>query len=286
MPATQPALAAACAERDFHVHTFFSPCSHDEDNTIVNLVRVAAERGIRQLALTDHWYEARRGYKPPKFYRTVDQTIHERTRAAVQRLHTDVEVLVSCEVDMPRPGVFNVSEELARQLDYVLVTASHFHMGDVEQPPSHEPRALAEHGLKFLRAAIEWPFTQVVAHPLCGFWAKGCDLADVVETLADKELLELLALACKNDVALEMNRTLFGQTQRRDEAQLRFLRLAKQTGCKFCPGSDSHTLGGIGSTAGLAAYAERAGVVADDIIDTEWLRTHGNHSCSCCRPGA
>ncbi len=274
MPATQSALAAACAERDFHVHTFFSPCAHDEDNTIPNIVKVAAQRGIKQLALTDHWYEARRGYKPPKFYRIVDQTIYERTRAAVARTDTQVEVLVACEVDMPRPGVFNVSEQLARQLDYVLVTASHFHMGDVEQPPSHDPRALAEHGLKFLRAAVQWPLTQVVAHPICGFWANGCDLADVVDTITDEELLAVLELACGNDVAMEMNRTLFGQSERRDAAQLRFFRLAKQAGCRVSPGSDTHTLAGIGSTAGLAPYAQQAGLTAEDIIDTDWLRAH------------
>jgi histidinol phosphatase-like PHP family hydrolase len=274
LPATQSALAAAYAERDFHVHTFFSPCSHDEGNTIPNIVKAAAERGIEQLALTDHWYEARRGYKPPKFYRIVDQTIYERTRAAVASLDTEVEVLVACEVDMPRPGVFNGSEQLARQLDYVLVTASHFHLGDVEQPPSRDPRTLAEHGLKFLRAAIEWPPTQVVAHPICGFWAKGCDLADVVDTITDEELLEVLSLARDNDVALEMNRTLFGQSERRDAAQLRFFRLVKQAGCKVSPGSDTHTLAGIGSTAGLTPYAQRAGLTAEDIIDAEWLRTH------------
>lgn len=266
------ALRAVFAQRDFHLHTFFSPCSHDVHNTLVNAVRTAEQRGLKQIAFTDHWHERRGGYRPPKFYDRVDQVIYRKTRETVERLDTDLEVFVSCEVDMSAPGVFTLSEELAGELDYVLVTASHFHMPDVPQAKSHVPRDLAEHGLLFLRAAIEWPPTQVIAHPIGRFWAKEHELADVVDTITDKELLEVLSLAQAHGVALEMNRGCFGASDRNDEAQLRLFRQAKQAGCKVSPGSDTHTLAGIGNAAELADYAAEAGFTAEDVVDAAWLR--------------
>ena len=84
----------------------------------------------------------------------------------------------------------------------------------------------------------------------------------------------MFRLACDNEVALEMNGGCFGRSEREDETQIRFFRLAKQAGCKVSPGSDAHTLEAIGRTAGLAAFAAEAGFTAADVIDVDWLREH------------
>lgn len=269
---SQSALQSAFAERDFHIHTFFSPCCHEETDTVENVVRTAEKRGLKQIAFTDHWHQSRGGYRPPKFYEPVGEEVYRQTREQLAQINTSIEVLVSCEVDMARPGVFTVSEELTGELDYVLVTASHFHMPDVAQPRSHSLRDLAEHGLTMLRAAVAWPPAQVIAHPVCRFWAKERALAEVVGAVADDEFLAVLDTAASRNVALEMNCGSFGLSPEEDEAQVRFYRLAKAAGCKVAPGSDSHTLAGIGDTGRLAGYAAQAGLTREDVVDAAWFR--------------
>ncbi|MBR4369445.1 MAG: PHP domain-containing protein, partial [Victivallales bacterium] len=41
---------------DYHMHTKLSPCSGDPEATIANLVRILAERGIKSICITDHYW--------------------------------------------------------------------------------------------------------------------------------------------------------------------------------------------------------------------------------------
>lgn len=265
-------LREAIAQQDYHVHTFLSPCSKDENCTVTSLARRADELGIRTIVIADHWHEARPGFAPPPFYGTTDQSGFEATMREAEALEADVETLVACEIDMIRPGLCTVSEELARKLPVVLVSASHYHLKGIEQPEDRTIKGLVAHVLRRMRAAIEWPPTQILAHPLISLGNGLGPFDAVVEAIPEQELLDVLGLAEERNVAIELGAGVFCSELWSPEGQLCFYRQARQAGCKISPASDAHQVSDLGRASLAVPWAERAGFAAGDVITRDWLR--------------
>ena len=269
-------LHDAVALQDFHVHTHLSPCAKDPAWTPEAIARRAEEIGMRTVVLADHYYERRPGFDPPPFYAEVNEDCFERTARAVAALDTDVEMLVSCEIDMVRPGLFTLSEEFASRLPVGLVSASHYHLEGIEQPQAQDARGLGRYLVDRMRAAIEWPPTQILAHPLSALQGSLGDLGKVLDAIADEEFAEVLALARERDVAIELRASVFGEDKEHHGRHMRFYGLARSAGCKIAPVSDAHSAEKFGSTFDLVPWVERLGFGAEDVIDSDWLRV-----CSC-----
>lgn len=267
-------LHDAVALQDFHVHTHLSPCAKDPAWTPAAIARRAEELGMKTVVLADHYYEQRPGFSPPPFYDKVDEACYERTAREVAALETGVEILVSCEIDMVRPGLFTLSEAFARKLPVGLVSASHYHLEGIEQPGERSPRALARYLLDRMIAAIEWPPTQILAHPLSALQGSLGDLGEVLDAIGDDDFAEVLALARERDVAIELRAKVFAEDAPHRDHHLRFYSLAKRQGCKVAAVSDAHSAETFGSTFKAVPWVEQLGFQAEDVIDSDWLQEH------------
>ncbi len=259
------------AGQDFHVHTFLSPCAHDPDWTPEKIVRLAEEAGMETIVLTDHYYERRPGFEPPPFYSGADDSCYRSTLGEISALDTDVEVLASCEIDMIRPGLFTLSESFAMDLPVGLVSASHYHLEGIEQPPGFEPGTVGKYILGRMRAAISWPPAQILAHPLSALQGSLGDFGRVLDTIDDDSFREVLASARENEVAIEIRASVFGDENPLRGHHTRFYSLAREQGCRIAPVSDAHKPRDFGSTREIVPWAEKFGFEAEDIIDTSWL---------------
>ena len=261
-------------DRDLHVHTHQSACCNDKDRMKPERILREAERiGVRTVGFADHLW-ANPDVPPNRFYQEQDERQVHNLRRDLQALApSPVRALLGCEADTVAPGVFGIRPELAASLDFVLISCSHFHMtGFVEQPADPGARGLAEHLLTFFRSAVTSGLPTAIAHPFkpLGFERQ---YDDAIAAISDAEFLEVLGLAAQHGVALEITvsflpRIPLGAIPGRTwslETPLRVLTLAKEAGCRFTFGSDSHALDELERIHELQSFVTHLGLTEADV---------------------
>jgi len=235
---------------DFHVHTRLSLCA-SRQMCLASILDAAAQAGIRYLGITDH-IDA---YVGPEILNV--------TRKQLEEIETPIEVFLGCEADILAVGKHVVSEEMRSHLDYVMVSANHFHDPSVAQPRSNSQADVAHHFLEMFRYACSLDFADVIAHPLVvfpGTYDPGC-----IELIRDEEIAEAVKLARDNGIAMEISPRGLESDQYR--FRVRFLSVCKEVGVRFSIGSDAHSLNRIGSTSSLERLLADVGISDSDI----WL---------------
>ncbi|MGQ9454396.1 MAG: PHP domain-containing protein [Armatimonadota bacterium] len=242
-----------CYQIDLHVHTQYSVCARPEMQ-LQQIVDTAARRGIRFLGVTDH----------------VDAYVGEevlgKIRGELGRLDAQVpgmSIFVGCEADILDIGKHVVTEDMKKSLDYVMVSANHFHDPAVAQPKGDLPRDVGRHFLEMFRYACSLDFVDVVAHPLVVF--PGTFAPECLFTLGNDDILEALCLARDNGIAMEISPR--GLEPDQLDFRVRFLSLCKEAGLKFSIGSDAHSLARVGQVWQLALLLDKVGITDEDI----WL---------------
>ena len=256
-------------ENDFHVHTHHSPCAEDKFNAHpLRMLAHAESLGIKVIGFTDHFAQYPEEAIP--FLAPCGPAIIDRLREELQANPTEVQALVGCEADQMALDALSIDAAYAERLDFVVVAASHFHLTGVQQPPSLEPRSVAEHFLAFLRAALEHGFVSAIAHP---FYAPGNVLGDPETYMAqirDAELYEIAELARENRIAMELNGHL-GREPGYLRATKRFFQICRGVGVKLTFGSDAHHPRGLGSSPALEDAITFLGLGPDDFLSADEL---------------
>jgi|HubBroStandDraft_1064217.scaffolds.fasta_scaffold25037_2 DNA polymerase (family 10) len=192
---------------DLQMHTTAS----DGRNSIEEMGEAAQKLGYEYIALTDH-------SKAVTVANGMDETRTlvqiKKIRAAQERV-PGIRLLAGIEVDILKNGKLDLDDEVLAQLD-VVVASVHSYM--------NLPR---EEMTERILAAIENPYTQIIAHPT-GRLVMRREPFDY-----DMELI--LDAAAKNGVAMESN----AYPDRLDLKDVH-LRMAKQRGVKIVISTDSH----------------------------------------------
>ena len=158
---------------DLHVHTSLSSCAKPEASA-AGYIALAKEMGLTTIAFTDHlWDSAIPGasdwYKPQNFEHICQ------LKKELPAADPSLKILFGCETECDMHGTVGVSEEVAAQLDVLLVPNSHTHMRFVMDRALREDDAA--HGLymvKHFMQIMESPLAKyitAVPHP---FSAVGC----------------------------------------------------------------------------------------------------------------
>ena len=254
---------------DFHVHTYLSSCCSDERQLPVNIIPRVRELGIERIGFTDHLW-ANPEYVPHEFYLPQTEKQIDLLREKLRGVDTDgVEVYVGCEAEMIAPGKFGILPELAESLDFVVLATDHFHFkGFVEQPAGESDREIAEHMLKFFKSGAQCKMATILAHPC--FPLGYIDRYDaIIAAIPDNEFLDAFHIAAESGVALEITVSFLQDPVKRRffslETPVRVLTLAKQAGCKFVFGSDSHTIERLSRIHELEYFIRTVGLTEDDI---------------------
>ncbi|MDH7601429.1 MAG: PHP domain-containing protein [Armatimonadota bacterium] len=247
-------------EVDLHIHTWRSACARSEMR-LAAIVETAAERGLKFVGVTDH-VDA-----------YVGPNVLWETEKELTQLRTSVRVFLGCEADILAVGKHVVSDEMKTRLDYIMVSANHFHDPAVSQPIGNSPVEVAKHFLEMFSYACSLGFVDVIAHPLVVF-SNTFDTA-CLDFISDEDIAEAALLARRNGIAMEISPRGFDQEQR--AFRIRFLSICKQVGLKFAIGTDAHSLDRIGSTWRLEPLLAEVGITDEDI----WLPS--SRGCSACR---
>jgi DNA polymerase (family 10) len=220
---------------DLQMHTTAS----DGKNTIAEMASAAKALGHTYIAITDH----------SKAVTVANGLDEKRMAAQVKKLRAEdasglgIRVLVGSEVDILKDGSLDYSDEILEQLDVVVCSVhSYMNLGASEMTER-------------MLAAIENPYTQIIAHPtgrlLLRREAFSYDMEKVLDACA------------KHGVAMECN----SYPDRLDLKDLH-LRMCKDRGVKVVISTDSHSTGNLAFIRYGVTTARRAWLTKVDVLNT------------------
>jgi DNA polymerase (family 10) len=233
---TLPKLVALGDMRgDLQMHT----TATDGKNAIEEMGEAARELGYEYIALTDH-SQAVTVANGMDEKRTLEQI---RKIREAQKHVRGIRLLAGIEVDILKDGALDLDDEVLAQLD-VVVASVHSYM-------NLERAAMTER----LLAAIENPYTQIIAHPTGRLLLRRegfeCDMEKILD-------------ACrKHGVAMECN----AYPDRLDLKDTH-LRMAKERGVKVVISTDAHTTMNLKFMRYGVQMARRGWLEKSDVLNT------------------
>ena len=230
------------ADHDFHIHSTISPCCHDENQTPDAILQYAIRNGLNKICLTNHLWDE-------KVESEADWHDGQRFSCVSSVLPLpqgeNVEFLLGAEVDMDYNYVVGVHEDRFDSFDFMVISTTHLHLaGNTVREKIKTPQEAANFWkLRFrelLKKNLPWHKTGI-AHLTCGHIFKD-RTAEVISLLQDEELYELFSQSAQKGLGIELNmKTLFSSEEEKN-ILLRPYYIAKDCGCKFYLGSDSHKI--------------------------------------------
>ena len=220
---------------DLQMHTVAS----DGKNSIEEMGEAARALGYDYIALTDH----------SKAVTVANGLDEKRTLAHIQKIHaahkrvSGIRLLAGMEVDILKDGTLDLDDEVLAQLDVVVVSV-HSYM-------NLDRAAMTERIL----AAIENPYTQIIAHPTGRLVLRRDPF--------DYEMEKIFDAAKKHGVVMECN----AHPDRLDLKDVH-LRAARDRGVKFVISTDAHTTENLKLMKYGVTTARRGWVEKKDVINT------------------
>jgi len=220
---------------DLQMHTRAS----DGKNTIEEMAEAARALGHEYIAITDH----------SKAVTVANGLTEERMQAHIKNLRAanakrlGIRVLLGSEVDILKGGSLDYSDEILAQLDVVVCSIhSYFNL---------DRTAMTERML----AAIENPYTQIIAHPTGRLLLR----RDAI----DYDIEKVLNACAKQGVAMECN----SYPDRLDLKDV-YLRMCKERGVKVVISTDSHSTANLSFIRHGVTMARRGWLEKKDVINT------------------
>jgi len=220
---------------DLQMHSTAS----DGKNSIEEMAEAARALGHQYIAITDHSKAV-----------TVANGLDERRMAAhIKKIHAasekdlGIRVLAGAEVDILKDGSLDYSDEILAQLDVVVCSIhSYFNL---------DRAAMTDRML----AAIENPYTQIIAHPTGRLLLRRDPI--------DYDMEKILEACAKHGVAMECN----SYPDRLDLKDV-YLRMCKDRGVKVVISTDSHNIGNLSFIQYGVSMARRGWLEKRDVINT------------------
>ena len=229
---------------DLQMHSTAS----DGKNSIEEMAAAARALGHEYIAITDHSKAV-----------TVANGLDERRMAAhIKKIHAandaarsagahgnglGIRVLAGAEVDILKDGGLDYSDEILAQLDVVVCSVhSYFNL---------DRAAMTER----LLAAIENPYTQIIAHPTGRLLLRRDPF--------DYDMEKILDAAAAHGVAMECN----SYPDRLDLKDV-YLRMCKDRGVKVVISTDSHNTANLGFIRYGVTMARRGWLEKADVLNT------------------
>ena len=229
-------------DHDYHIHSYLSLCSHDDEHTPARILQYAKEHGLKKICLTDHFWDetipGASGWYQKQDYAHVCEALPLPT-------DPDIEYVFGCETDMDKFLTVGLAPEHFDRFGFIIIPTTHLHMKGFTIDADVTLEQRAEAYVKRLDKVLDMdlPFHKVgIAHLTCSLLAPGewQDHLTVLDMISDEEFTRLFTKAAKVGVGIELN---FPATNYSEEDLPRVLRphkIAKACGCKFYVGSDSH----------------------------------------------
>lgn len=263
---------------DFHVHTAYSPCARDKSQaTPLGMIREAERLSIKTVGFSDHFAQFP-PYPLPKWENSGKEMIVS-LRDDLQKIVTPIQILIGVESDLLEEGKLTIDKEYAADLDYVIISASHFHLPGIKKPSTTRKVSIAGHYVNMLKAALAYDFISIIAHPFkTPKNALGSPM-EYMQHIPQKEYYEIAEKALKQGIAMEINGQL-GLDQEYLQATKPFFSVCKEVGVKFSYGSDAHHKKHLEPTTGIIQFIKSQNLSYEDFLSPgELIKIHQG-SCS------
>lgn len=220
---------------DLQMHSTAS----DGKNSIEEMAEAARKLGHEYIAITDH----------SKAVTVANGLDEKRAAAHIKKIHglsekeLGIRVLAGAEVDIMKDGELDYSDEILSELD-VVVCSVHSYM-------NLDRAAMTERYL----AAIENPYTQIIAHPTGRLLLR--------RDAFDYDMEKVLDACGKHAVAMECN----SYPDRLDLKDV-YLRMCKERGVKVVISTDAHTTTNLSFIRYGVTMARRGWLEKKNVINT------------------
>lgn len=260
---------------DIHIHTSLSSCA-ERTATAAGYVEQAKNTGLKLLGFADHLWDSKipgvsRWYEP----QNVEHVLQLKKELPANGVMDGIQVLFGCETDFTYENKLCLAEENMDLFDFILVPHSHTHMGvivpkeQIADSPSHAKylmssfMALVNHPLSHRITAIAHPFIPGTNHAICD---------EVQSYIPDSYFREAFQAAKEKGIAIEANGSCFINRTPENLKSCEYVRIysiAKECGCKFTYGSDSHGVNNRRELPVVEQFLEQCGITDDDFLRVE-----------------
>jgi DNA polymerase (family 10) len=220
---------------DLQMHTTAS----DGKNSIEEMAQAARALGHEYIAITDH----SKAVTVANGLNEKRMAAHIKALRAADAKELGIRVLAGSEVDILKDGELDYSDEILAQLDVVVCSIhSYFNL---------DRAAMTERML----AAIENPYTQIIAHPTGRLLLR--------REAFEYDMEKVLEACAKHGVAMECN----SYPDRLDLKDVH-LRMCKEKGVKVVISTDSHNTANLSFIRYGVEMARRGWLEKRDVINT------------------
>lgn len=228
------------ADHDFHIHSTVSSCCKDEKQTPEALLRYAEENGYKKICLTNHFWDETVASEAE----WIEKHYFEPVCSVLPLPQGEnVQFLFGAEADMDYNFVFGISPERLPKFDFVTVATTHMHLdGNTVRTKIKTPEEAA--GLWFERNEAllqkDLPWHKIgIAHLTCGHIFKE-RTPEVIKLLDEKRMYSFFSDCAEKALGIELNMKTLNMSEEAKKILLKPYHIAKDCGCKFYLGSDSH----------------------------------------------
>ena len=233
-------------DHDYHLHTNLSSCCHEEEQTPERLLRYGEENGLKDLCLTNHFWDDE-VCVPTKWY--APQNFSHISSALPLPQSEAVRFHFGCEGDMNQDFVVGIGPEVRKHLELFVVPFTHMHMSEFvpKETPVEERAVLYVHRMNALMNADLPDGKTGIAHMTTPLIARAqwTDHIRLLEMIPDDVFRYAFVRAANRNFGVELNMDLSKYTPEEMQAVLRPYFIAKECGCKFYLGSDAHGKGAL-----------------------------------------
>ncbi len=228
------------ADHDYHIHSTVSLCCHDDTQTPQALFDYAKRNGFTSICLTNHFWDEKVASEAD----WCDE--HDFAHvSSVLPLPQDesTRFLFGAETDMDFNNIVGVSRERIDLFDFIIVSTTHLHLTEnTVRKKIETPDEAAFHWVDKIENLLkkDLPWHKIgIAHLTTGHILKG-RTHEVLPLISDRTLYDIFSECAAKGVGIELNMKTIGMSSEQKDIFLRPYFIAKECGCKFYLGSDSH----------------------------------------------
>ena len=231
------------SDHDLHIHSGISLCSNDAAQTPERLLRYAKDNGLRQICITDHFWDDKVCEAIPWY---AEQNFEHISVAKPLPQSDKVQFLFGCETEIRHDLVLGVAKERFDEFDFIIIPTTHLSFEDftITERDNVSFKARAEAWVRRLDFVLssDLPFHKIgIPHLTCGLISPLREQRyEVVKEIPENEMYRLFKQAAKVGVGIELNSHDFMFADSDASVALVPYQIAKECGCKFYCGSDSH----------------------------------------------
>lgn len=258
---------------DFHIHTHLSVCAKDSA-TVEHYAEVAKNLGLKKLGFADHFWDETCGEPWNNFYaRQGLEHVKELKSELAATNFGDTKVYFGCETEYnPITQSAAITPAVAEQFDFIIVPNSHTHMmmpKELYEPYEKHKQFMIDAYNNIINSEVS-KYILSMAHP---FEAVCCPYPNAIlmEMMSDDDYKRVFNRTAEKGIAVEVNTSGMSAWDKQtilDSENLRMFRIAKECGCKFTFGSDSHTNHGHDTYAFVCqTVSDALGLKEEDIAE-------------------